>query len=146
LAYFCRVDPELTLDSALNGWTPEILAFKKNHLEVLVELNKVKELQPSIMESSMGMQIQRREERAWRKKMEEKQDELVLKQEKLVLKEELRELKEELLAHLNTRGSTSKAEQGTDGKANLFNLPVLVSAAYFVSGFFACYLFLSNFH
>jgi len=99
LAYFCRVDPELTLDSALNGWTPEILAFKKNHLEVLVELNKVKELQPSIMESSMGMQIQRREERAWRKKIEEKQ-------EKVVLKEELRELKEELLALLNTRGST----------------------------------------
>jgi len=139
LAYFCRVDPELTLDSALNGWTPEILAFKKNHLEVLVELNKVKELQPSIMESSMGMQIQRREERAWRKKIEEKQ-------EKVVLKEELRELKEELLALLNTRGSTFKAEQGTDNKANLFNLHVLVSAAYFVSGFFACYLFLSNFH
>jgi len=139
LAYFCRVDPELTLDSALNGWTPEILAFKKNHLEVLVELNKVKELQPIIMESSMGMQIQRREERAWRKKMEEKQEELVVKKE-------FKELKEELLALLNTRGSTSKAEQGTDGKANLFNLPVLVSAAYFVSGFFACYLFLSNFH
>ena len=139
MAYFCRVDPELTLDSALNGWTPEILAFKKNHLEVLVELNKVKELQPSIMESSMGMQIQRREERAWRKKMEEKQEELVVRKE-------LKELKEELLALLNTRGSTSKTEQGTDNKANLFNLPVLVSAAYFVSGFFACYLFLSNFH
>jgi len=139
LAYFCRVDPELTLDSALNGWTPEILAFKKNHLEVLVELNKVKELQPSIMESSMGMQILRREERAWRKKIEEKQ-------EKVVLKEELRELKEELLALLNTRGSTSKAKQGTDDKANLFNLHVLVSAAYFVSGFIACYLFLSNLH
>ena len=104
-----------------------------------MELNKVKELQPSIMESSMGMQIQRREERAWRKKMEEKQEELVVRKE-------LKELKEELLALLNTRGSTSKAEQGTDGKANLFNLPVLVSAAYFVSGFFACYLFLSNFH
>ena len=135
----CRVDPEVTLDSALNGWTPETLAFKKNHLEVLVELNKVKELQPCIMESSMGMQILRREERAWRKKIEEKQEELVLK-------EELRELKEELLTLLNTRGSTSKAEQGTDNKANSFNLHVLVSAAYFVSGFFACYLFLSNFH
>jgi len=148
------VDPELTLDSALNGWTPEMLAFKKNHLEVLVELNKVKELQPCIMESSMGMQILRREERAWRKKIEEKQEfcqeeemawrkKMEEKQEKLVLKEELRE---ELLALLNIRGSTSKAEQGVDNKANLFNLHVLVSAAYFVSGFFACYLFGSNFH
>ena len=123
-----------------------MLAFKKNHLEVLVELNKVKELQPCIMGSSMGMQIQRREERAWRKKIEEKQEKLVLKQEKLVFKEELRELKEELVALLNTKSSPIKAEQGTDNKANLFNLPVIVSAAYFVSGFIACYLFLSNFH
>merc|ERR1712032_451218 len=76
--------------------------------------------------------------RAWRKKIEEKQ-------EKLVLKEELRELKEELLALLNTKHSTTKAEQGTENKANLFYQHVLVSAAYFVSGFFACYLFLSNF-
>ena len=105
----------------------------------------------------MGMQILRREERAWRKKIEEKQEfcqeeemawrkKMEEKQEELVVRKELKELKEELLALLNTRGSTSKAEQGTDGKANLFNLPVLVSAAYFVSGFFACYLFLSNFH
>ena len=80
------------------------MAFKKNHLEVLVELNKFKELQPSIMDSSMGMQIQRREERAWRKMIEEKL-------EKLVLKEELRELKEELVALLDKRDST-KAEWG----------------------------------
>ena len=85
-----------------------MLAFKKNHLEVLVELNKVKELQPCIMESSMGMQILRREERAWRKKIEEKQEELVLK-------EELRELKEELVALLDKRDST-KAEWGKTDK------------------------------
>ena len=85
------------------------MAFKKNQLEVLVELNKFKELQPCIMESSMGMQIQRREERAWRKKMEEKLEKMEEKMEKLVLKEELVELKEELVSLLNTRGST-KAE------------------------------------
>jgi len=101
-----RVDPGFCLDSYKNGWTPEALAFHKNHLEVLIELNKFKELQPSIMESSLGQQIQRKEERAWRKMIEEKL-------EKLVLKEELRELKEELVALLNTRDST-KAEQGTD--------------------------------
>ena len=54
----------------------------------------------------MGIQIQRREERAWRKMIEEKL-------EKLVLREELRELKEELVSLLNTRDST-KAERGTD--------------------------------
>ena len=102
LTYLCRVDPEFTLGSYKNGWTPEWLAFEKNHLEVLVELNKFKELQPRIMESSMGMQIQRREERAWRRMIEEKL-------EKLVVKEELMELKEELMSLLNKRDS-SKAE------------------------------------
>jgi len=105
------VDPEFTFGPSWtqNGWRPETLAFKKNQLEVLVELNKFKELQPCIMESSMGMQIQRREERAWRKKMEEKLEKMEEKLEKLVLKEELVELKEELVSLLNTRGST-KAE------------------------------------
>ena len=69
---------------------------------------KFKELQPNIMESSMGMQIQRREERAWRKMIEEKL-------EKLVLKEELRELKEELVALLN-KGHSTKGEQGNTDK------------------------------
>ena len=111
------------------------MAFKKNHLEVLVELNKFKELKLYIWESSMGRHVQRREETAWRKKIEEK----------VVSKEELRDLKEELVALLNNRGTT-KSEQGRDNQANLFNLPLLISAAYFASGFFACYLFLSNFH
>jgi len=101
------VDPGFTLDSYQNGWTPEALAFHKNHLEVLVELNKFKELQPSIMDSSMGMQIQRREERAWRKMIEEKL-------EKLVLKEELRELKEELVALLDKRNSTKAEREKAD--------------------------------
>ena len=121
MTYFCRVDPEFTLDaSTQNGWTPEMLAFKKNQLEVLVELNKFKELQPCIMESSLGMQILRREERAWRKKIEEMQveemawrkkmeEKLEKLEEKLVSKEELVELKGELVALLNS-GASTKAE------------------------------------
>ena len=42
------------------------------------------ELQPLIMESSLGMQVQRMEERAWRKKMEEKQQKMEEKQEEMV--------------------------------------------------------------
>jgi len=115
------VDPEFTLDaSTQNGWTPEMLAFKKNQLEVLVELNKFKELQPCIMESSLGMQILRREERAWRKKIEEMQveemawrkkmeEKLEKLEAKLVSKEELVELKGELVALLNS-GASTKAE------------------------------------
>ena len=76
---------------------------------------KFKELQPNIMESSMGIQIQRREERAWRKMIEEKLEKLVLKEELRELKEELRELKEELVALLNKRHST-KGEQGNTDK------------------------------
>ena len=47
-------------------------------------MNKVKELQPLIMESSLGMHVQRMEERAWRKKMEEKQQKMEEKQEEMV--------------------------------------------------------------
>ena len=77
-------------------------------------MNKFIELEPAIMESSLGMQIQRREEKAWRKKIEEKLEKFVLKEElKEELKEQLSELKEELVSLLNTRDST-KAEKGTD--------------------------------
>ena len=68
---------------------------------------KFKELQPNIMESSMGIQIQRREERAWRKMIEEKL-------EKLVLKEELRDLKEELVALLDKRDSIKAEREKAD--------------------------------
>ena len=87
-----------------NGWTAESLAFEKKNLDVLVELNKFIELRPSTMESSLGMQIQRREERAWRRKMEEELKEL---------KEEMIGLKEQMVSLLNMRDFT-KAQQGTD--------------------------------
>jgi len=65
------VDPKETTETNIEN--AEIYAWRNRHLEVLVEMNKVKELQPLIMESSLGMQVQRMEERAWRGKMEEKQ-------------------------------------------------------------------------
>ena len=60
------------------------MAWKRYRLEVLVEMNKVMELQPLIMESSLGMQVQRMEERAWRKKMEEKQEQMEERQKEMV--------------------------------------------------------------
>ena len=60
------------------------MAWKRYRLEVLVEMNKVMELQPCIMESSLGLQVQRMEERAWRKKMEEKQEEMEERQNETV--------------------------------------------------------------
>ena len=80
--YFCRVDPKATTEN--NRENAEIFAWKNHHLGVLVEMNRVMELQPLIMESSLGMQVQRMEERAWRKKTEEKQQKLEEKQEEMV--------------------------------------------------------------
>ena len=62
-------------------------------------MNKVMELQPCIMESSLGMQVQRMEERAWRKKMEEKQ-------------EQMEERQKETVALLNQLISLQKRESG----------------------------------
>ena len=75
------------------------MAWKRYRLEVLVEMNKVMELQPLIMESSLGMQVQRMEERAWRKKMEEKQ-------------EQMEERQKETVALLNQLISLQKRESG----------------------------------
>ena len=82
MTLFCRADPKEITES--NREQAEIFAWKKHHLGVLVEMNKVMELQPLIMESSLGMQVQRMEERAWRKKMEEKQQKMEEKQEEMV--------------------------------------------------------------
>ena len=78
----CRVDIEGTTER--NRQAPEILAWKNYHLEVLVEMYKFKQLQPCIMQSSQGMQVQRMEERAWRKKMKEKQKKMEENQEEMV--------------------------------------------------------------
>ena len=69
MTYSCRVDPEAVTEN--NECSPEILAWKSNELEVLVEMNRFKELKSCIMESDLGREVQRREEREWRKKMEE---------------------------------------------------------------------------
>jgi len=126
------VDPEGTTDQ--NRQAPEILAWKNHHLRVLVELNKFMELQPCIMESPLGKQVLRKEERAWRKEMEEKQE----------------SCHQEMVALLNQIISllardSAKTEEGIFNNANLFNLTVFVSAA-FVFGFLACWLFTTNFH
>merc|ERR1711934_944511 len=63
------VDPDAVTEN--NECRPDMLAWKNNQLEVLVEMNKFKELKSCIMESDLGREVQRREERVWRKKMEE---------------------------------------------------------------------------
>merc|ERR1712192_222785 len=135
-----------------NGSSPEILAWKSNHLEVLVEMNKFKELRSCITESDLGREGQRREERGRRKKMEEllvlsKTNDSANEDDKMWRKT-MEEKQEDMVAilnqlvSLNTRNS-AKAEHGLDSNVNLFNLLVLVFAA-FLFGFFACYLFLTN--
>ena len=71
-----------------------------------MEMNKVMELQPLIMESSLGMQVQRMEERAWRKKMEEKQEQMEKKQE------QMEERQKETVALLNQLISLQTRESG----------------------------------
>merc|ERR1712032_213145 len=48
------VDPKEATETNIEY--AETYAWRNRHLEVLVEMNKVKELQPLIMESSLGMQ------------------------------------------------------------------------------------------
>jgi len=146
------VDPEVVTES--NGSSPEILAWKSNHLEVLVEMNKFKELRSCITESDLGREVQRREERGWRKKMEEllvlsKTNDSANEDDKMWRKT-MEEKQEDMVAilnqlvSLNTRNS-AKAEEGVDNNANLINLLLVVSVA-FVFGFLACYLLLTNLH
>ena len=122
--YLCRVDPDAITEENRNN--PAYLAWKKENLEVLVELNKVTELYPNIMESPLGRQVLRREEKEWRKKMEEKQEELM--NEVISLQ----------------KGDPAK-KTSESNNSSPFNVPAIVSAA-FVFGFFACYLFSTNFH
>lgn len=114
------VDPDAITEENRNN--PAYLAWKKEDLEVLVELNKVTELYPNIMESPLGRQILRREEKEWRKKQEELMKEVISLQ----------------------KGDPVKMTSDSNNSSP-FNLPVIVSAA-FVFGFFACYLFSTNFH
>jgi len=99
------VDPKETTETNIEN--AEIFAWRNGHLKVLVEMNKVMELQPLIMDSSLGMQVQRMEERAWRKKMEEKQQRMEEKQTEMVA------LLNQLIS-FQIRDSGAKAGQGTD--------------------------------
>ena len=114
-------------------------------------MNKFKELRSCIMESDLGREVQRKEERRWRKKMEElvalshTRDSANVEEERW--RKKMEEKQENMVAILNQLVSlnSAKAEQGTDNKANLFNLLVFVSVA-FVFGFLACYLLSTNLH
>ena len=148
MTYLCRADPEAVTET--NGSSPEILAWKSNHLEVLVEMNKFKELKSCIMESDLGREVQRKEERGWRKKMEELVALLNTRDsanaEEETWRKKMEEKQENVVAILNQLVSlNTKAEHGLDNNANLFNLLMLVSVA-FVFGFLACYLLLANLH
>ena len=62
-----RADPTAT--TAKNPKLPERWAFDNNHVGVLAELTKVKEVEPDIMESSLGKLVLKDEEREWRRLM-----------------------------------------------------------------------------
>ena len=62
-----RADPTAT--TANNPNLPERWAYNNNHVGVLAELVKVKEVAPDIMESSLGKLVLKEEEREWRRKM-----------------------------------------------------------------------------
>lgn len=62
-----RADPTAT--TAKNPKLPERWAYDNNHVGVLAELTKVKEVEPDIMESSLGKLVLKDEEREWRRQM-----------------------------------------------------------------------------
>jgi len=66
-------DPTAT--TVKNPKLPERWAYEHNHVGVLVELAKVKEVEPDIMSSSLGVLVQKEEEKEWRRKMLEQQQE-----------------------------------------------------------------------
>ena len=70
---FVRADPSVT--TAKNPKLPERWAYEFNHVGVLAELAKVKEVEADIMSSSLGVLVQKEEEKEWRRKMLEQQQE-----------------------------------------------------------------------
>ena len=64
---FFRADPAAT--TAKNTKLPERWAYENNHVGVLAELAKVKEVEPDIMDSSLGKLVLKDEEREWRRQM-----------------------------------------------------------------------------
>ena len=62
-----RADPTAT--TANNPNLPERWAYNNNHVGVLAELVKVKEVALDIMDSSLGKLVLKEEEREWRRKM-----------------------------------------------------------------------------
>ena len=140
MTYSCRVDPEAVTEN--NECSPEILAWKNNWLEVLVEMNKFKELKLCIMESELAREVQRREEREWRKKMAElvaslnRRDSVKVEEEtERGWRTKMEEKQDSIVATLNRRNSEDKPNH---------NLFLSVSAA-FLFGFFSCFLFLVTF-
>ena len=62
-----RVDPAAT--TAKNTKLPERWAYENNHVGALAELAKVKEVEPDIMDSSLGKLVLKDEEKEWRRQM-----------------------------------------------------------------------------
>ena len=151
MTFLCRVDPDAVTED--NECRPDILAWKNNQLEVLVEMNKFKELKSCIMESDLGREVQRREERVWRQKMEElvassnRGDPAKVEEEtERGWRTKMEEKQDCMLGTLNQLVSLNarNSEHGTDH--NLFNLLLSLSAA-FLFGFASCYLLLTaNLH
>ena len=71
LSFFERADPTAT--TVKSRKLPERWAYEHNHVGVLAELAKVKEVEPEIMSSSLGVLarelVQKEEEREWRRRM-----------------------------------------------------------------------------
>merc|ERR1719209_289683 len=106
-------DPTAT--TVKNSKLPEHWAYDHNHVGVLVELSKVKELNPEILSSSLGALVselvQKEEEREWRRKQQDWQKEVVgmLKQQN------------QLISLLSINSSEAKKEEQDKDAANIFN-------------------------
>ena len=62
-----RADPAAT--TAKNTKLPERWAYENNHVGALAELAKVKEVEPDIMDSSLGKLVLKDGEKEWRRLM-----------------------------------------------------------------------------
>merc|ERR1719430_3064384 len=106
-------DPTAT--TVKNPKLPEHCAYDHDHVGVLVELSKVKELNPEILSSSLGALVrelvQKEEKREWRRKVLEQQQEVVgmLKQQN------------QLISLLSRNSSEAEKEEQDKDAANIFN-------------------------
>jgi len=113
-------DPTVT--TVHNPKLPERWAYEFNHVGVLAELVKVKEVEQDIMSSSLGELVLKEEEREWRRRKEEEEREWrmkMLQQQQEWQKEVVGMLKQQNQLISLLAKSSSDADQEQDNDANI---------------------------